>query len=299
MEISYRNDMAEDPPEIPTFAWQETRFEWLWAYRAASAKQEVWSAAADVPNGVFFVEKGRVDIEAHGRRFAVPAGAAFFSAPGPRRHFFAAGTRLLSAGFRCRRPDGLPLYAKGLNLVAPAARLRSLHRATVALYESLHGGRAAVDYHRAILPRPATLADRARRESAFFSWFAAYADALAKLGVHPAPGHRGGRVLDRIIGLLNDESLGRPSALPELAARAGYSRRRLDQLLQSGLGLTAKGFLEQRRLESARRLLGEGQLPLKEVAALLGFRHAPHFTTWFKAGSGRTPSAYRREASRP
>jgi len=291
--------MAEAPPEIPVFAWQETRFEWLWVYRAASAKQEVWSAPADIPNGVFFVEKGRVDIEAHGRRFAVPAGAAFFSAPGPRRHFFAAGTRLLSAGFRCRRPDGLPLYAKGLNLVASTARLRSLHRATVALYESLHGGRAAVDYHRAILPRPATLADRARRESAFFGWFAAYADSLAKLGVHPAPGHRGGRVLDRIIGLLNDESLGRPSALPALASRAGYSRRRLDQLLQSGLGLTAKGFLEQRRMESARRLLGEGELPLKEVAALLGFRHAPHFTTWFKAGSGRTPSAYRREASRP
>ena len=291
--------MAEDPSNIPVFAWQGTRFEWLWVYHAASAKQEVWSAPADVPNGVFFVEKGRVDIEAHGRRFAVPAGAAFFSAPGPRRHFFAAGTRLLSVGFRCRRADGLPLYAKGLNLLASTARLRSLHRATVALYESLHGGRTAVDYHRAILPRPATLADRARREAAFFAWFAAYADALAKFGVQPAPGHRGGRVLDRIIGLLNDESLGRPSALPELAARAGYSRRRLDQLLQSGLGLTAKGFLEERRLESARRLLGEGELPLKEVAALLGFRHAPHFTTWFKAGSGRTPSAYRREASRP
>ena len=121
MEISYRNNMAEAPPEIPVFAWQETRFEWLWVYRAASAKQEVWSAPADIPNGVFFVEKGRVDIEAHGRRFAVPAGAAFFSAPGPRRHFFAAGTRLLSAGFRCRRPDGLPLYAKGLNLVASTA----------------------------------------------------------------------------------------------------------------------------------------------------------------------------------
>jgi AraC-like DNA-binding protein len=299
MEISYRQNMAEAPPDIPVFAWQGTRFEWLWVYHAASAKQEVWSAPADVPNGVFFVEKGRVDIEAHGRRFAVPAGTAFFSAPGPRRHFFAAGTRLLSVGFRCRRADGLPLYAKGLNLLASTARLRSLHRATVALYESLHGGRTAVDYHRAILPRPATLADRARREAAFFAWFAAYADALAKFGVQPAPGHRGGRVLDRIIGLLNDESLGRPSALPELAARAGYSRRRLDQLLQSGLGLTAKGFLEERRLESARRLLGEGELPLKEVAALLGFRHAPHFTTWFKAGSGRTPSAYRREASRP
>ena len=216
--------MAEDPPEIPVFAWQETRFEWLWVYRAASATQEVWSAPADVPNGVFFVEKGRVDIEVHGRRFTVPAGAAFFSAPGPRRHFFAAGTRLLSAGFRCRRPDGLPLYAKGLNLVAPTARLRPLHRATVGLYDSLHGGRAVVDYRRAILPRPATLAERARREAAFYVWFAAYAEALAKLGVHPSPGHRGGRVLDRIIGLLNDESLGRPSALPELAARAERER---------------------------------------------------------------------------
>ena len=69
--------------------------------------------------------------------------------------------------------------------------------------------------------------------------------------------------------------------------------------MRAGLGLTAKGFLEQRRLEGARRLLGEGELPLKEVAALLGFRHAPHFTAWFKAGAGRTPSAYRREASRP
>jgi AraC-like DNA-binding protein len=291
--------MAKDPPQLTVFAWQETRLEWLWVYRAASATQEVWSATHDVPSGVFFVEKGRVDIEAQGRRLSVPAGFAFFSAPGLRRHFFTAGTRLLSAGFRCRRPDGLPLYAKGLNLVMPMRRLRSLHRATLELYKTVHGAGTPVDYHRAILPRPATLVDRARREAAFYAWFATYIETLAKLGVLPTPGHSGGRLLDRIIGLLNDEPLGRSSILPALAARAGYSRRRLDQLLQAGLGLTAKGFLEQRRIESARRLLGDGELPLKEVAALLGFRHAPHFTTWFKTCSGRTPSAYRREASRP
>lgn len=289
--------MPVPAPEIPVVAWKEIRFEWLWVYRAPGATPGVWSQASAVPSGVFFVEQGRVEIEADGRRVAVPAGSAFFSAPGPRRHYFAEGTRLLSVGFRCHRPDGLPLYSRGLNLSVRSDKLRALRRATLALYKTAHAGRAAVNYRQSLLPRPASLAARARREAAFYAWFAAYAEALAKLGVHPTPGHAGGRRLDRIIGLLNDEPLGRPSALADLAARAGYSRRRLDQLLQAGLGLTAKGFLEKRRLESARRLLGEGELPLKEVAALLGFRHAPHFTAWFKAAGGRTPSAYRREAN--
>jgi len=289
--------MAEDLPETPAFSWQETRFEWLWVYRAAGLNPGAWSGFSQVPYGLFFVEKGRVDIEVKGRRMVVPSGCAFFSAPGRRRHFFAKGTRLLSVGFRCRRPDGLPLYAEGLNLVVPTRRLRTLHRLTSGLFETVHQGRASVDYRRSILPRPISLVDRARREQAFFGWFAAYVETLAGMGVRPAPGHAGGRRLARIIGLLNDEPLGRPAELAELAARAGYGRRRLDQLLQAGLGLTAKGFLEARRMESARRLLGEGELPLKEVAALLGFRHAPHFTAWFKGGAGRTPSAYRREAS--
>ena len=173
-----------------------------------------------------------------------------------------------------------------------------LHRATLALYQGVHSGRAAVNYRQSILPLPTTLAARARHEAAFYTWFAACAEALAKLGVNPTPMQAGGgRQLNRIIRILNDAPLGRPAEIAQLALRTGYSRRRLDQLLQSGLGLTAKGFLEQRRLESARRLLGEGDLPLKEVAALLGFRHASHFTLWFKTHGGRTPSLHRREAS--
>ncbi len=288
-----------DLPMLSAENWRGLRWEWLWVYRAAADSQGRWTNGNEAPCGVFFVEKGSVEIEMAGRVFRVDRGHAFFSAPGLRRHRFHPGARLLSVGFRCHRPDGLSVYAKGLPLVAPASRLRPLRAATVRLFAAVHGDVREVGYRRAVEPRPRALDVWAAHEAAFLSWFATYVRALAGFGVRPETGHQGGRRLDAILRLLGDAPFGSRVDFAALAARAGCSRRRLDQLLRAGLGLTARGFLERRRLEAARRLLGDFSLHLKEVATRLGFRQPSHFTAWFRAAAGSSPSAYRLEMLQP
>jgi AraC-like DNA-binding protein len=81
--------------------------------------------------------------------------------------------------------------------------------------------------------------------------------------------------------------------VPTLPAELGWGLRRADQMLQQQTGLSLRGYLERRRLETARAQVLCGQDTLKEIAFALGFRHASHFTAWFRRKVGVSPSAYR------
>ena len=102
------------PKTITDDVWRSLCHEWLWVYYGPVPRCDVWSAEILVPPGVFFVERGEVRIRAEGAEIVVPRGQAFFSAPGPRQHWFAKNTRLLSVGFRSQWPDGSPLFRSGL-----------------------------------------------------------------------------------------------------------------------------------------------------------------------------------------
>jgi AraC family transcriptional regulator len=67
----------------------------------------------------------------------------------------------------------------------------------------------------------------------------------------------------------------------------------MEQLLAVEVGLTPHGYLDRRRLEFARHLVMRSDVPLKQAAHELGFRHASHFTKWFRRHMGAAPSAFR------
>ena len=54
-----------------------------------------------------------------------------------------------------------------------------------------------------------------------------------------------------------------------------------------------RAFLERRRLDAARDRILADTTTLKEIAFTLGFRHASHFTAWFRRHTGFSPSLYR------
>jgi hypothetical protein len=260
------------PPEITADAWRSLRCEWLWVYRGAVPVCGVWSAEIPVPVGVFFVEQGSGRIRADGKEIAVKRGEAFFSAPGPRRHWFAPGTRLLSVGFRCPWPDGRPIFRAGLNFAAKSATLRT---ATLELFRRVYGGRKEVTYREAVKPATKALAIWSAREAAFLAWFAVWSEALHQNGIKPEPrvaakGRRG-RV-DQLIAWLDK----RPpdQTAPTLPPGFALGLRRADQLLQQHRGTSLRGYLECRRLDAARERVLADEVTLKQIAFELGFRHA-------------------------
>jgi AraC-like DNA-binding protein len=279
------------PPEFTADAWRSLRCEWLWVYRGAVPVCGVWSAEIPVPAGVFFVEQGSGRIRADGKEFTVKRGEAFFSAPGPRQHWFAPGTRLLSVGFRCLWPDERLVFRSGLNFAAKSAKLRT---ATLELFRRVHRGRKVVTFRDAVKPATHALAAWSAREAAFLEWFAVWSEVLHQNGIEPEPrvaakGRRG-RV-EQLIAWLNKRPLDQTT--PTLPPNFGLGLRRADQLLQQQLGTSLRGYLERRRSDAARVRVLAGSGTLKEIAFELGFRHASHFTAWFRRQVGVSPSVYR------
>jgi AraC-like DNA-binding protein len=277
------------PPECTAETWRSLRHEWLWVYRGPVPTCGVWSAEIPVPPGVFFVERGEVRIRADGREVIVPRGHAFVSAPGLRQHWFAENTRLLSVGFRSHWPDGIPLFRSGLNI---AAKLPKLRLATLELFRRVHVGQKSVTYREATQHSSRTIADWASHDAAFASWFVVLIETLHQLGIQPElPAGKSRRRVDQLIAWLNARPLDQTA--PTLPPAFPLGTRRADQLLQQHLGIGMRAFLERRRLDAARERIPSDTTTLKEIAYTLGFRHASHFTAWFRRHTGVSPSVYR------
>jgi AraC-like DNA-binding protein len=82
-----------------------------------------------------------------------------------------------------------------------------------------------------------------------------------------------------------------------VAQHLGIDRRTVHRRLAAE-GLSFTRLLDATRREVASRQLGHGDLPVGEVAGLVGFSSLSTFSRWFHQASGMQPSEYRREAQR-
>jgi AraC family transcriptional regulator len=100
------------------------------------------------------------------------------------------------------------------------------------------------------------------------------------------------RVCDRI------ESEEAPPTVSELARLCGLSVRHFVRLYRMLAGESVTARIARTQLTRASALLHEDALPLKEIAARLGFTHASSFSTAFRRATGLSPSRYRQQSGR-
>lgn len=89
------------------------------------------------------------------------------------------------------------------------------------------------------------------------------------------------------------ENFHRDICVKELAQSAFLSVSALERRFQKYLSKTPKQFINEVRLENARRMLIETQLPIVEVAYRCGFSEHSYFSRQFKALFGTLPSHLR------
>lgn len=82
-----------------------------------------------------------------------------------------------------------------------------------------------------------------------------------------------------------------------LAAEAGYSPAHFIRAFSAAYGETPGRYRTRRRVERACELLRSVNLTVTEVCYLVGFSSLGTFSTRFAELTGRSPSAYRREAA--
>jgi len=81
--------------------------------------------------------------------------------------------------------------------------------------------------------------------------------------------------------------------LSELAAVAGVHRVHLVREFRKHYGVTIGQYIRKLRIDHACQLLGQTNLPLREISARCRFADQSHFTKQFRKLSGLTPAAYR------
>jgi AraC-like DNA-binding protein len=79
-----------------------------------------------------------------------------------------------------------------------------------------------------------------------------------------------------------------------IATHAYISPPHLNRLFRSELQMSVMQFVTAQRLEMARSLLRETDLPIQRISTMSGYRHAAHFTRAFTHATGLGPLAFRR-----
>lgn len=83
--------------------------------------------------------------------------------------------------------------------------------------------------------------------------------------------------------------------LADIARAVFSSPFHLSRKFRKISGLALKDYISERRLEAAKKLLGDPGLSITEVAERTGFNSSSYFATCFKAGTGQSPSQFRQK----
>lgn len=94
-----------------------------------------------------------------------------------------------------------------------------------------------------------------------------------------------------------DAHLEEPLKTDAVARYVGLSRRQLERLFRKNLGRAPTRFYLERRLERARQLLCQTDMPVLEVALACGFVSASHFSKCYRQTYGKSPRGERNGAA--
>jgi two-component system response regulator YesN len=84
-------------------------------------------------------------------------------------------------------------------------------------------------------------------------------------------------------------------SLDGVARRLATSRRQLQRAFAEAGETSFRDELARIRMSHARALLAEDHLPVRQVAARVGYHQPAQFAKSFRRYHGKPPSAYRRE----
>jgi AraC family transcriptional regulator len=85
-------------------------------------------------------------------------------------------------------------------------------------------------------------------------------------------------------------------ALEVVAQEVGMSRYHFSRVFKESMGLSPINYIVRQRIERAKKLLAETDLPIADIALQAGFSGQSHFTTFFRKLVGLTPRSFRRAA---
>lgn len=94
---------------------------------------------------------------------------------------------------------------------------------------------------------------------------------------------------------LVERDLAQSRSVQYYARQLASSPKKLNSLTRQTLNKTAKEFIEEQVILEARRLLAQGNMPIKEIAYHLGFSEPTNLVKFFKKHTHTSPAAFRQQ----
>lgn len=121
---------------------------------------------------------------------------------------------------------------------------------------------------------------------------AARCKEVAAPAASPTVHHPDITVFNAATKLINERLRNIPS-LGEIARMTGTHEKKLSQIFRQQTGQTVFAFIREERIQQGRKLLGDTDLSVQEIADQIGFQNACNFSTAFKERFQMTPSRFR------
>jgi AraC family transcriptional regulator len=113
--------------------------------------------------------------------------------------------------------------------------------------------------------------------------------SVANQAEQRAQGLSGSR-LKRVLSLIEDQ-LAEDLAMEQIAAVAGISASHMGKLFRRSMGTSVHQYVIQRRVERAKNLLMQSELPITAIALAAGFAHQSHMARHMRRALGLSPQA--------
>ena len=92
-----------------------------------------------------------------------------------------------------------------------------------------------------------------------------------------------------------DNKAGKRITVNEVAVFAGCSRNHISSLFHKETGVKLKTFIDEQRIETARKMLQYSNLKIAEIAGIMEFSDVFSFSRFFFRNSGEYPSKFREQ----
>ena len=151
--------------------------------------------------------------------------------------------------------------------------------------------------------RPICPAQTPKRENVRFFASAAAAEAAGfraclRCKPHLAPGTAGASgstaLADRALGMIAAGAADGRAGVAGVARRLEVSERHLHRVLSEAVGAGPLTLARMRRLQTARALIEQTEMPITDVAFSAGYSSLRQFNSEVRSGTGRAPSELRR-----
>lgn len=124
-------------------------------------------------------------------------------------------------------------------------------------------------------------------------WLERMAETSAAETVHSAAERLVARYTDMV-----ERQVMTGQGVADYAEALGVTVTHLTRACRNTCGRTAQDLLSDRVTFEARRLLWDTDLPMQQIASMLGFNSAAYFTRAFRARADMTPTAFRESRSK-